>query len=569
MMTLNEQQRRAVTAGDGPLLIVAGPGTGKTKTLTARIAYLVKERDVKPRHILALTFTKKAAEEMSQRVTSELAAGSPKIATFHALCQELLGGNMPFVSEPRRLQIIKDIKKPAAYKGVGARELGLLISRAKNDTAIADPNTAKLVRAYDAALHGLELVDFDDLLLKTYELLRTDEAARQKIQKRFAYILVDEFQDTNNLQYEVLKLMRGNDNLFVIGDPNQSIYGFRGASGTIFAQFMQDFPTATHITLTSNYRSAPQIVQLTNAVFQGSPELKAETTAAGRVRAVEVLNEYSEAAWVLAEIQKAIGGADFMQAVSDDDRHDHRTLRDFAVLYRSRSAAVALQKLFAESGLPYQVVGEGSPYDRPEVLAILALFRALVHDEPIELEGASEAERQALLKLLQPSTNQVPSILAERISNILGFEPSHELAQLIGTLVRFDTVEAALAHVTAIADQQFYDPNADAITLLTIHAAKGLEFPHVFVVGAEDGILPSHRSPFEEEKRLFYVAVTRAKERLEVLHARNRAGQPAVPSAFITDLPKHVLERITDPDMPAQTRRIAKRAAKNSQTSLF
>lgn len=564
MEGLNQAQRKAVQADDGPVMIIAGPGTGKTKTLTARIAYLAGQ-GVDPKRILALTFTKKAAAEIAARLQGTKA----KVTTFHGLCYELLDEELQFVAEPRRLQIIKGLSKPAELKGVSARELGLIISRAKNEVSIDDPILAKLVQAYDKALKAHGLCDFDDLLRRSYDLLATNPAARGDMQARYQHFLVDEFQDTNRLQYELLKLLRGNDNLFVIGDPNQSIYGFRGASGTIFEQFRQDFPNVQRISLSRNYRSIPAVVRLSNAIFAHGPQLRAIQTGQGWVRAVNVLNEYSEAAWVLNEIQRAIGGGDFLRAVSDDQRETHRNLRDFAVLYRSRSAAQALTKLFNESGLPYQVVGDGSPYDHPEVQAIVALFKAVSRSETPELEGFSAAQRQALLELLQPSAQLVPSGLAQKIAAILGFEPSLALTQFISALVRFETIEAALNHLETIAEQDFYDPQADAITLLTIHAAKGLEFPHVFVVGAEEGILPSRRGLPEEERRLFYVAVTRAKERLDILHAKHRGGQPAAPSAFITSLPDEVLERLVDPDMQAQARRIAKKAAKRSQQSLF
>ncbi len=568
---LNQEQRRAVEAGDGPVLIVAGPGTGKTKTLTARMAWLIASGKAKSSEILALTFTKKAAEEMAHRVVALLGTGvrAPRVATFHALCHELLGNDLQFVSDAARLQLIKSLSKPASLKGVSVRELGLLISKAKNDLEAPEADLAKLVRAYNKALQTQGVCDFDDLLVQAHELLTSDEAVRERLRSQYRYVLVDEFQDTNALQYALLRALLGTGNLFVIGDPNQSIYGFRGASSTIFDQFRRDYPQHQAIALTANYRSSPEIVRLSNAIFADDTDLQAVMVNSGRVRAVQVLNEYGEAAWVLAEIQQAIGGGDFLRAVSDDQRHDHRTLRDFAVIYRSRAAALTLQKLFEESGLPYQIVGEGSPYDKPEVQAVLALLRAALSGEIPELEGVSAAERHAILELLQPAASFVPSALAERVIKILGFEPTPALAQFVNGLVRFKTVGQSLEHIDAMAEQGFYDPKADAITLLTIHAAKGLEFLQVFVIGAEQGILPHHRADHQEERRLFYVAVTRAKERLEILHAKHRGGQPAEPSVFVTGLPAHTIERMADPDMPAQARRIAKRAAKRSQQSLF
>jgi DNA helicase-2/ATP-dependent DNA helicase PcrA len=575
MAQLNAEQRAAVQQGDGPVLIVAGPGTGKTKTLTVRIASIIAEEKARPEQILALTFTKKAAEEMQSRVQlllkqiGKTGNGAPVVSTFHALCHELLGGELHFASEPQRLQIIKQLQKPAELKGLSRRELGLLISRAKNMAEEDDPALAKVVAEYNAALGELGLVDFDDLLVHTRDLLTKDEVARTAVQQRFRYILVDEFQDTNRLQYELLQLLRGTENLFVIGDPLQSIYGFRGASGGIFEQFRADFPNAVAVTLTTNYRSVPQVVALSNALFADAPDLTAHAKTGGQVRAVQVLNEYSEAAWVLYEIQKAIGGGDMLRAVSDDDAVLHRTLRDFAIIYRNRSAAVAVQKAVAESGLPYQVVGDGSPYEQPQVLAIMALLQSALTSEPAALEGFTRTQTKAVQELLGQTDGVLPHLLADKIVTILGFEKSPAVQQFVGSLVRFKTLEAAVKHLEAIAETRFYDPSADAITLLTIHASKGLEFSHVFLVGVEEGILPHSRADVAEEKRLFYVAVTRAKERLDILHTMRRASAPAELSRFVSGLKPSLLPRETDPNLMADQRRAQKRAALKSQQSLF
>lgn len=416
---LNTAQRRAVEAGSGPLLIVAGPGTGKTKTLTARITHLIEAEGVDPERILALTFTKKAAEEMRQRLanSSAIKGRSPDILTFHALCYGLLGGELEFVAEPVRLQLIKKLTRPAELKGLSTRELALKLSLAKN-MAEDDPAVQKLLRAYNAALARSHYVDFDDVLVRTKELLEADAEKRAAVQAQYKYILVDEFQDTNRLQYALLMLLRGNDNLFVIGDPEQSIYGFRGATGDIFEQFMADFPAHTRITLTANYRSAPEVVRLCNAVFSDTPDLTAQAAVPGVAKAVQVLNEYSEADWVVSEIQRAIGGGDMLRAVSDDDRAAHRTFKDFAVLYRSRSAGLAVQKAIAASGLPYQVAGDGSPYDQPHLQALITLLKAAVSGEQPALEGFSSAENKAIRELLAQSTQAVPRVVGQKLIRI-------------------------------------------------------------------------------------------------------------------------------------------------------
>ena len=569
---LNEQQRLAVQAGDGPLMIIAGPGTGKTKTLTARIAHLVASGRAKPEQILALTFTNKAAEEMSQRVTEQIGSACtilPTIATFHALCHELLNANLTFVTDVQRLQIIKQVQRSAVHRGLSVRELGLLISRAKNMTDIDDEDVKNLVQAYNAGLAERGLHDFDDLLLKTRELLLHDQAARERVRRRFTQILVDEFQDTNRLQYALLQLVRGHENIYVIGDPLQSIYGFRGASGDIFAQFRDDFPLHQAVTLATNYRSAPEIVGVSNALFKEAEDLEAHTAHSGMVRAVRVLNEYSEAHWVVSEIQQAIGGGDFLRAVSDDQRHMHRRLSDFAVLYRSRRVAQTIQKVLGESGLPFQVVGEGSPYDQPRVQAVIALLRAAMNGQLPELEGFPAAQQRLLRDTITDARDAMPHALAAKLLAGLGFESTPDLQQFVNTLSRFKDLAAAVGYFDDIAEQAFYDPSADAITLLTIHASKGLEFPVVFLIGAEQGILPHDRADIDEEKRLFYVAVTRAKERLDIVYTTKRAGHPAQLSAFAVELPDGVLPKIDDPHLADDRRRAQKRQAKRSQQRLF
>jgi len=571
---LNEQQRAAVTAGDGPVLIVAGPGTGKTKTLTARIAYLVASGRAQPGQILALTFTKKAAEEMQSRVDALLSntdanSDAPHVATFHALCHELLGGDASFVSDAVRLQIVKQLTRPKAYAPLSVRELGLQISRYKNQ-AEDDGALGGIAAAYDAALAERGLLDFDDLLVKTKQLLQSDETIRHTVQQRYTHVLVDEFQDTNLLQYELLQLLLGHDNIFVIGDPNQSIYGFRGASDTIFTAFTDSYPAHKAITLTVNYRSTPAVVAVGNGVFADAPQLQAHSTAAGAVQAVAVLNEYSEANWIIDTIQRAVGGGDFMHAVSDNHREDESALSDFAVLYRNRSAAAAFQKALAASGLPYQVVGDGSPYDQPQVQTLVALLRAVVTGNNTPPDGITTAAWQMVIERVTAAP-LLPQAIAAHGMAMLGFEPTPELQQFSGMLVRFKTADAAVHYIDTIAESGFYDASTQAVTLLTIHASKGLEFEQVFVVGAEEGILPHAKTAaaVAEERRLFYVAVTRARRNLTILHTRHRGGNDNAVSRFVAELPTTVLPRIVDPQLAADQRRAHKRAAKRSQQSLF
>ncbi len=577
MDRLNENQRQAVEAVNGPLLIVAGPGTGKTKTLVARIVHIIESGAAKPSEVLALTFTNKAAAEMRERVATAIAGDAPNVTTFHALCYQLLMDEnrqeLKFVSEPERAMIIKQLRKSAELKTLSAQELGLEISRLKNG-ASGDESAAKLLAGYNQALQAQGLCDFDDLLLKTRELLTT-----KKPKLPYKYILVDEFQDTNALQYELLQLLRINDNICVIGDPLQSIYGFRGADSTMFDRFCADFPSAQTVHLSINYRSVPEVVQLTNTIFPDSPKLEAHTKVAGEVKVVEVLNEYSEAAWIIGAIEQSIGGSTFLKSHDMDYAHHDagHTFRDFAIIYRTHRVGRTAQKLLAESGIPYQVVGEGSFYERPAIWAVIHVMRYLAESSAenramlgslAALKKLSPGQIDALLEKLD--SEQKVSELASATMDTFALDTT-DRAQFISSLVRFDDagLTAYITHVDELLSTNFYDPAADAMTLTTIHAAKGLEFTHVFLVGAEEGILPHERSDIDEERRLFYVAVSRAEAKLHILYARTRSGAPAKLSRFARDIDTSILPQTQDENMSAQQRRLTKRTVKRSQGTLF
>lgn len=551
-MQLNPQQRAAVTTTEGPVVIIAGPGTGKTKTLTERIKHLVEDKRVKPQQILALTFTKKAAQEMQERV----GVRGVVISTFHALCNTILGSNHTFVSEPERLSIIKTLPKELKQSRVSLRDYSLQISLAKNKSGkINDP----LVAAYNQALHDRGLIDFDDLLLMTRDLLAGDPSKKPN----FAYVLVDEFQDTNSLQYELLRLLLSNDNIFIIGDPKQSIYGFRGADDSIFTVFTKDFPHSKHIELTVNYRSAPQVVALANAIFLDGPPLVAHRQTAGGVQALKLLNEYSEAQWVVGTVQAAIGGSNMNNATHHDNP---ASLKDFAILYRNRFAAKTVQKYIAGSGLPFQIVGEGSPYLQPEVQTLIAILRSC-QGEP---QAAGAFTKTQVEKLLLKLDILLPPVeLAEQIIDTFAIKKTPAVSSFIGIIVRFTTLRDCMLYVDTISAQDFYDANAEAITLLTIHASKGLEFPHVFLIATEQGTLPSTKADVHEERRLFYVAATRAQDRLDITYVTRRGGETVEPSQFISEIPQKYLQKSVDPDLQQDLRRLQKRQAKRAQGTLF
>ncbi len=452
----------------------------------------------------------------------------------------------------------------------------MAISKAKNSPAvISDVSLGELVERYNQALETRGLYDYDDLLQQTHQLLTHGEALRADLQGRYRYLLVDEFQDTNELQYELVKLLNATGNVLVIGDPLQSIYGFRGASAVVFDRFRSDFPSCRSITLATNYRSTPEVVALAGAVFTDGPQLTAHNRKPGRVAAVEVLNEYSEANWIVGEIERSIGGSDLLRSHQHGGSAGGRTFGDFAVLYRTHAAARPLQAALAKSGIPYQVVGEGSPYQQPAVMAVVEGLRYLAGITPAY-------NHQLLLEPLRGQADTLPlSQLAQAVATQCGFmagdDETHRpiVAQFINSLVRFDTSGLAvyLDRLASIAEQEFYDSSAGAVTLLTIHAAKGLEFTRVFLIAAEEGRLPYERpgstANVDEERRLFYVAVTRAREELDILHARMRVGEAAKVSRFVSDLPAAVLPHLVDDQLITDIRRTEKRRQKRAQGRLF
>lgn len=591
LAVLNPEQHQAATTNQSHVSIVAGPGTGKTKTLVARIAYLLTERHVPASHIAALTFTVKAAREMLDRVTATVGkelARDLRITTFHGLCYDILrqhrNTSFTIIPEPDRLALVKSLRKNAALTDLSSRELLARISWLKSlqpSQLPADDPLASFLQAYNTALQAQDMVDFDDLLLQVYTYL--ENATMSHI----PYILVDEFQDTSDLQYHILHCLQP-QSLLVIGDPLQSIYGFRGASGEVFSQFEQDFPQADHITLTTNYRSVPQVVAISNAIFPQAPKLQPHRKNAGITQAVEVLNEYSEAEWVINTIERSIGGTDFLRSHhTTGETARPCSFSDFSILYRTHRVATTLQRQLAESGIPYQVVGDDSPYDQPLICAITSTLRWLAQPTREQLLAlhATPPLRALSLRQLEHALAELQadlplSKLAHRIVTVLNLQPEkpalqRALNQFMGSLVRFDAqgLDTYLQHLDEIAEQAFYDPAANAVTLLTIHASKGLEFDHVFVLACEEGYLPHIRpgapTDVSEERRLFYVAATRAKTNLDLLHARTRAGQPATVSQFVEQLDARTLPRLIDPALAEQQRRAHKRRHKRSQLGLF
>jgi len=569
-MDLNSEQNRARSFGDEPVLIIAGPGTGKTKTLTSRIAYLLTEKNVPADQIVALTFTNKTAREMRERLRVLLGGeiALPQIATFHALSMSLLrvqGDLPPIVAEPERQAIIKALAKTPERNRLNPHDLSLQLSLAKTSPAEPEPTLRVLLEQYNQRLQERGLYDFDDLLLRANALLGEHEP-------QYKHVLVDEFQDTSELQYEMLKRLAVRGTLFAIGDPNQSIYAFRGAGAAMFGRFMRDNAQAQQIALVDNYRSRSHIVHLANAVFPVSPQLIPNVPGDGQVKIIQTLNEYTEATYILNQIEQGIGGSDLLKASNADGSGQPR---DYAVLYRTHRAASTLQRAFQEAGVPCQIVGEGSPYARPDMQAVVAGLRYLYDGTPPPIyKKYTATQLAALFDTVLFEEEKAVSEAAGEIAGVLSLDGHGHLRQFQSMLIQFGGgkvgLAAALYHIDEIRDSEFYDASLNAVSLMTIHAAKGLEFPHVFLIAAEEDILPKAGAiDIAEERRLFYVAITRAKVTLEVLHANMRGGEPASLTRFVRELPDGIVNNTADPNLAQSERRFKKLAARRAQTSLF
>ncbi len=580
---LNPAQRTAVMHADGPLAVVAGPGTGKTRTLTARIAYLVESRGVPPASVLALTFTNKAAEEMRERLAGPLGDDGPlgiTVGTFHQLGAAVLrefgaAAGIPgsFViadEEDRRVLLKRSV--PELSSGQVRRALEE-ISSGKNlltEEPAVDPSGGRAADGtpdlpairgrYDAALAEAGALDFDDLIYRTVRLLEAHPAVLETLQRRFRWISVDEYQDVNAAQHRLLRLLvAGGANLCVIGDPDQAIYGFRGADHRYFLSYARDFPGARQLHLARNYRSPQAILDAAAQVIAHNPDRRATALIADYACQVKVdvhraPTDRAEAEFVVHQVERMVGGTSYFSLdsgrVDDDGPAEHRAFGDFAVLYRLNAQAKLLEEAFDRSGIPYQTTGGAATAEQQPVRAVLSLLWLTLSPD-----SRTHRARIALDAHGAPGDAAVAEVLS-RISSATGTSGSAPVAELVGAVAaagaelrgrEYDAAEQErIARVQRAADpfgtrlRDFltatalqsetdrYDERADRVTLMSLHAAKGLEFPVVFVVGCEEGLLPyrpAHREadPDEaEERRLFYVGMTRARRRLVLTHAERR-----------------------------------------------
>jgi superfamily I DNA/RNA helicase len=584
-MDLNDQQRAAILELKRPVLVLAGPGTGKTRTLVSKVAWLLHQ-PVAPADIVALTFTNKAAAEMKSRVRSLVQQGGlPFIGTFHSLAHHILteaGRNVSLISERERTQIIWEVRQEQAMKELSTKEISLLLSRQKNSVT---EERHPIIDQYNKKLQARGLVDFDDLLLEVLQI----------VNRQYRYILVDEFQDTNQVQYELLKKLAAPEaHVFVIGDPLQSIYAFRGASPHSFEQFKKDFPNYREITLVKNYRSGATVIHTSQALFPDSIPLEAVVESLGTVSLVTTATEKTEAAWIVGEISRRMGGMDLNQAGERKGGADD-TIRfsDFAVIYRTHDIGRTLEQTLVESGIPYQVIGGDSLYEQREIQVITTALRLLAQPEQaealrLELLASpllkNQPSKVAGLSLL--NTTQPLSQLTEEVITLCGIREKivdqprkqRNLYEFLSTLVRFDKKADGLAqfvrYLDYLEEHEYYDTQADKVTLLTMHAAKGLEFAQVFIAGFEEGLIPYTRKAeteeeSAEEKRLLYVAMTRAKAGLSLLRANRRYKQATQPSRFASLIQLPLVTIIEDPVIQQIRKRQAKVRQQKSQLKLL
>ncbi|MCI8520082.1 MAG: DNA helicase PcrA [Clostridia bacterium] len=635
LSNLNDRQKEAVMETEGPVLVLAGAGSGKTTVLVNRIAYMISEKNILPWNILAITFTNKAANEMKERIDKLLGdtANNIWVGTFHSVCVKILRTCIDLLGYGRDF-IIYDTADTRTLMKECLRELNIdeksfphrnvlsIISNAKND--LMDAPTfeniyrndyrmniiSKIYYRYQTKLRKNNALDFDDIILNTVKILSENPDVLAKYRDKFKYILVDEYQDTNNSQYLLINLLAGeHHNLCVVGDDDQSIYKFRGANINNILNFNDDFPEVKKITLDQNYRSTQNILDTANSVIKNNNGRlgKSLWTSQGEGEKVIVYtgsNEYDEARYIAKEVKEHF--------------NEIGTFSDCAVLYRTNAQSRVIEEMLMRENIPYRVLSGLRFYDRKEIKDIVAYLRVIYNpnddvslariiNEPKRKIGNATLEKArniaeengtslydvvshadnypefktAIKKLLDFSEiinslikirDTVPiNELASRVMNDTGYMPAlmledttesktriENLGEFMSVIMEFEkneetgsTLGEFLESITLVSDVDGYDENEDSVVLMTIHSAKGLEFPIVFLSGLEEGIFPGMRSmnseeDIEEERRLCYVAITRAKQRLYITKTVSRTlygkTTPTIPSRFFNEIPKEYVE---------------------------
>ncbi len=589
---LNPIQQEAVQTADGPALILAGAGSGKTRVLTYKVAYLIAEKKISPENILTVTFTNRAAGEMKERIIQLISKNNtqPLMGTFHSICSKILRregqaiGLKPGFSIYDESDALEAVKTAMSNLNIATQKMspGAIrhtISSAKNEMiseleypqyarGYFQETAAKVYLEYQKILRENQALDFDDLLMKTIHLFQAEPTILAKYQLQFRYILVDEYQDTNVAQYQFIQMLaKRNRNLCVVGDFSQAIYGFRGADYRNMLRFQKDYPEAKVFNLEQNYRSTQIILDAAHAVIsvnRSHPILKlwTEKKTGPKITLFEARNEVEEASYVLERIQEMA-------------KVNKQNLNDFAVLYRTNAQSRSIEEVFLKRGLPYKLVGGVQFYERKEIKDILSYLKLIsnpadsVAKKRIEKVGKGRAQKfmeyfMSLDPDNLPFTHELlDSILtATDYLNYLedgtdqGKMRIENVKELASVAEQFPEITSFLENVALIQDNQMPDTKLketqqEAVTLMTIHASKGLEFPVVFLVGMEEGLFPHSRSmldlnQMEEERRLAYVGITRAKDRLFLTYTRSRlyfgTRSNNLVSRFIASLPESVIE---------------------------
>ncbi|GMN14331.1 UvrD-helicase domain-containing protein [Altererythrobacter sp. MTPC7] len=631
---LNSPQREAVLTTEGPVLMLAGAGTGKTAALTARLAHIVAMRLAWPSEILCVTFTNKAAREMRERVgglTGGALEGMPWLGTFHSICAKMLRRHAELVGLQSNFTIIDTDDQLRALKALiveseidekrwPARQLAGLIDRWKNrglnpddldaveNESYADGKGAQMYRLYQARLKALNACDFGDLLLHMLNIFRREREVLENYQKRFKYVLVDEYQDTNAVQYLWLRLLaQDRKNICVVGDDDQSIYSWRGAEVANILRFEKDFPGAKVVRLEQNYRSTPHILGAASGLIRANSQrldktLWTEFDAGEKVRVIGVWDGPEEARRIGEEIERL--------------EREGASLDQVAILVRAQYQTREFEDRFIQIGLNYRIIGGFRFYERAEIRDALAYLRIIaqpqddlaferIYNQPKRGLGAKTLEKMhsharrtglplAAASLQLADSDELPKRAANTIAGLMGqilswreraeaLEPAELLRQVLDetgynqmleneksveakgrlenlselgrAMEEYATLGDFLEHVSLVMDN---DANADdeKVTIMTMHAAKGLEFDNVFLPGWEEGVFPSQRSldegglaSLEEERRLAYVAITRARRKCTIIHAANRRiyGQwtSSIPSRFVEELPEEHIDTET------------------------
>ncbi len=631
---LNDRQKEAVEYTEGPVLVLAGAGSGKTRVLTYKIAYLLEQQIVKPWQILAITFTNKAAKEMKERVASLVEEGSNDIwlGTFHSVCVRILKREIGVLGYSKDFNIFDEIDKEKVIKEIikklniddkkyTASSVGYEISNAKNNMKNASvyekesvgdyrkEEISKIYKLYEEILFKNNSIDFDDIIMLTVKIFLNNPDILSYYQNKFEYLLVDEYQDTNKIQFLFISLLASaHGNICVVGDESQSIYGWRGADISNILNFEKEFPGAKIIKLEENYRSTKTILNAANEVIRNNKskiekKLWTENDEGEKIVCYNADNEYDEIDYVVDKIDEMC-------------RKDGLKYSDFAVLFRTNAQARAIEDVFMKTGTPYKLIGGLKFYSRKEIKDLISYLKLIQNqNDNVSLKriinepkrGIGEAALQKLeqlaldrgisiFKLLQDSSeissfrssgniimfrdaineciNLKDSLkvseLMKKVLKLSGYEKMlneddseqsqtrfENLMEFIGVAMEFEreNVENTLADfldsIALVSDVDKYDEGQETVTLMTMHSAKGLEFEVVFLVGMEEGLFPSKRSigedeDAEEERRLCYVGITRAKKKLYVTNATKRtlygSTSYTIPSRFISEIPEELYD---------------------------